>query len=343
MLSSLVVERHQSSRAVGFSVGLAVVVGSVVALTVAIADPAAGWSDGARWIIYMLAAAAVAAIAGLIFGLPQARADFSPEASERYKPNSNLEQISDWLTKLLVGAGLVELKDISSHLRSAGAYLGDGLAVSNPGAYAVSAVVYGAGAGFGFSYLWTRLRMRLLLEISDKDAAEASRREKIFRSLQSAPRSTADERESVETLAAAADEVIAVSKSAERQRFAPVLWVDDFPANNVAIVEALQLVGIDVDTAVSTTQAMELFTTRNYGLVITDVGRVENGTEDDVAGLHLIEAVRGMGSDVPIVVFTSRRGLSHEPDLLAAGALMVTNRTSRVLTATVRILTTSMR
>src|SRR6266508_6277591 len=50
---------------------------------------------------------------GFLFGIPRSLA--GPEGSVdgaaaggAYRPNTNLEQISDWLTKILVGVGLVQ-------------------------------------------------------------------------------------------------------------------------------------------------------------------------------------------------------------------------------------------
>src|SRR5271166_176498 len=72
----------------------------------------APWSEGLRWFLYMIATAVIAVILGLVFGVPRARSEFIAGATERYAANSNLEQISDWLTKLLVGAGLVQLTSV---------------------------------------------------------------------------------------------------------------------------------------------------------------------------------------------------------------------------------------
>jgi hypothetical protein len=61
------------------------------------------------------------ALLGFLFGIPRSLAvEATPagttaepvEAGQRaalYRSNTNLEQISDWLTKILVGVGLVEL------------------------------------------------------------------------------------------------------------------------------------------------------------------------------------------------------------------------------------------
>lgn len=318
--------------------GLAIAIGSALAIVLCLTDPAAGWSDGARWVVYMLAAGSVAGVAGLIFGLPRSRPDFSPEDSERYLANSNLEQISDWLTKLLVGAGLVELKSLPGHLAALGDYLGADLKIANPRAYALSAVVYGVGTGFGFAYLWTRLRMRILLETSDKDAAHASRKDQIVRNLWQADNANAHGQESVETLEWVADEAIANSTTTKKGPRPRILWVDDYPRNNTAIVEAMTSIGIEVDQALTTSEALDKFSDKHYALVITDLGRREYGVEVEMAGLNLIRELRAQ-SEVPIMVFAGPRGRDHADELRAAGATLVTDRASVAFSEGVRLAT----
>lgn len=132
------------------------------------------WTDGFRWILYLLAAAAASGILGLIFGLPRSLSNFQPTATERYRGNSNLEEISDWLTKLLVGVGLVQLTQAPGLLRDLSDYLSQDMKLSNASAYVSAAVVYGVAVGFLFAYLWSRLRLRYLFEFSDRQATLAS-------------------------------------------------------------------------------------------------------------------------------------------------------------------------
>ena len=99
---------------------VSVVVGAVVAIVLA-ATAGGGpyWSDGFQLIVYMVAAVMVASVLGLIFGVPRAREDSGAPTTERFLANSNLEQISDWLTKVLVGAGLVQLGALAGGLSAA--------------------------------------------------------------------------------------------------------------------------------------------------------------------------------------------------------------------------------
>ena len=72
-------------------------------------------------------------LTGFLFGVPKfgagdaspkkpacpARSGASSAQGYSQRPNTNLEQISDWLTKIIVGLGLVELKQIPTHLGNA--------------------------------------------------------------------------------------------------------------------------------------------------------------------------------------------------------------------------------
>jgi hypothetical protein len=69
--------------------------------------------------------------------------------------NTNLEQISDWLTKIIVGETLVELKPAMERIESAAILIGESLANKKSFAYAI--LVYFSTSGFLGSYLLTRL------------------------------------------------------------------------------------------------------------------------------------------------------------------------------------------
>src|ERR1700677_651140 len=70
--------------------------------------------------LWALACTAAGSLIGIVFGVPRS-------ANDSDAVNTNMEQISDWLTKLLVGAGLVELKDLSHNLDLAAHYIAPAL------------------------------------------------------------------------------------------------------------------------------------------------------------------------------------------------------------------------
>ena len=108
---------------------------------------------------------------GFIFGIPKIIQN-PLSVPDKYKKketcayNDNLAQISDWLTKILVGVGLTQLTKIPAFLNKIGVFL----SYSFPGHYRLNAndfglarngsiatVLYFSIAGFLTAYLWTSI------------------------------------------------------------------------------------------------------------------------------------------------------------------------------------------
>jgi hypothetical protein len=115
----------------------------------------------------------VGILIGFLFGIPKTlrRAADSPPggtlAEGDYQPNTNLEEISDWLTKMLVGVGLVELSRVPDLLDSVASYWEPCFGPACPRAYASGLIVYFSAIGFLLGYLWTRLA--LVSDFIEKD------------------------------------------------------------------------------------------------------------------------------------------------------------------------------
>jgi hypothetical protein len=79
----------------------------------------------------------------------------------RQEVNTNLTEISDWLTKMIVGVGLVNLKEIPQFVRKVAFVLASSMAKSDADRdfvpYAVGVIVFFSVLGFLFGYLSTRL------------------------------------------------------------------------------------------------------------------------------------------------------------------------------------------
>lgn len=98
-------------------------------------------------------------------------------AASPVETNTNLVDISDWLTKILVGVGLVELNKIPHNLRALCSFVAPGLrpdldvgarSVASSEAFALGIVLFFFGVGFLIGYLWTRLYFqRALSELAD--------------------------------------------------------------------------------------------------------------------------------------------------------------------------------
>lgn len=68
------------------------------------------------WLAMLIASGATVcgAFLGFLFGIP--RSGQSNGEVKGYQPNTNLEEVSDWLTKIIIGVSLVELGDIQRKL-----------------------------------------------------------------------------------------------------------------------------------------------------------------------------------------------------------------------------------
>jgi len=133
------------------------------------------------------AAFAVGSFFGFIFGIPRTLSSPQPAAgtiSGDYKvlPNTNLEQISDWLTKILVGVGLVELSKIGNALGNLAQGLSASFGGGNTGYPAAMTVIISfLVLGFISAYLFTRLRLEGAFSLAhavNEVAAQAEQVEK---------------------------------------------------------------------------------------------------------------------------------------------------------------------
>ncbi|MBG0568071.1 hypothetical protein [Actinoplanes aureus] len=120
------------------------------------------------------AAAAVAGgFAGFLFGIPRSAQVDEVASSNLSRPallrvNTNLEQISDWLTKILVGVSLVQLPHIADAGRRLTAVLADAIG-GDPGSIGMagSMLVYYLGNGFLGGYYLTRTTLTTVFAVSD--------------------------------------------------------------------------------------------------------------------------------------------------------------------------------
>ena len=71
--------------------------------------------------------------------------------------NTNLEQISDWLTKIIVGVTLVESKEVLDHLSNAAHMMAGSLGGEKSVSFAFAILIYFSFSGLLGSYLLTRL------------------------------------------------------------------------------------------------------------------------------------------------------------------------------------------
>jgi len=115
---------------------------------------------------------------GFLFGIPRTLQQGEKPADQEksdagtsghgYEINTNLEQISDWLTKILVGVGLTQIASVPSSLRGFADYVAPGLGgFASSGVFAVALLLFCLIDGFLISYLWTRIYMLRILRKAD--------------------------------------------------------------------------------------------------------------------------------------------------------------------------------
>jgi hypothetical protein len=125
----------------------------------------------------------IGTLLGFLFGIPrtlqsdvtwQEKSTGETRKSEqhpggyRQTVNTNLEQISDWLTKILVGVGLTQLQKIPDKLMKTADYFAPGLHKNSP--ITLGIIVNSAVLGFFTGYLLTRLFLASAFGIADTDA-----------------------------------------------------------------------------------------------------------------------------------------------------------------------------
>jgi hypothetical protein len=125
------------------------------------------WDVPERWKVFggaMLiasASAAVGALLGFLFGMPRAAQGGAPNSSSGLLLSTHLQDVADWLTKLIVGAGLVQLGNLSTYLGNLGSYLSQGSGLTS--SMAISIVLYFIALGFLLAYLWAELYISTLV------------------------------------------------------------------------------------------------------------------------------------------------------------------------------------
>jgi len=134
---------------------------------------------GAAWL--------TGALLGFLFGIPHTREEAAertehlstkpklpgeePQETKeatRYEPSTSLEQISDWLTKIIVGVGLTKLSEIPGQLWKLASFVAVGMGGGEAAkVFALGTIIYFSVCGFLFGYLWSRLYMMEAFRAAD--------------------------------------------------------------------------------------------------------------------------------------------------------------------------------
>lgn len=116
-------------------------------------------------------------LVGFLFGIPKVlqgdgtavttTTTAAGPVQTRHQVNTNLEQVSDWITKILVGLGLVQLGRMPEKLKEYSRLLAIGLGDTDGGVFAGAIIVYFSVLGFMGGYLITRLFLSRVMVTAD--------------------------------------------------------------------------------------------------------------------------------------------------------------------------------
>ena len=145
------------------------------------------------WTVSVLWSSAFMALGwavGFLFGVPRVA---TTGASTRV--NTNLEQISDWLTKIIIGVGLTQIQQLPRALRALAGYVSKDFGKSGNDVFSLSMVLYFGTLGFLTGYLLTRLALQREFEeaAAEKAAKHEAAAEKAAKHEAVAEKATADE------------------------------------------------------------------------------------------------------------------------------------------------------
>ena len=125
-------------------------------------------SDKLMWLsvslVLALACFLVGGLVGFLFGIPKMNTNYQSDNTNEYTANTSLEEIADWLTKIIVGLGLTQLMVIPGYLYDVSEKVVRGIIGKTDGAagdttYVLALILLFALLGFFFAYFFARLEL----------------------------------------------------------------------------------------------------------------------------------------------------------------------------------------
>lgn len=106
-----------------------------------------------------------------------------------------------------------------------------------------------------------------------------------------------------------------------RARRATVLWVDDKPSNNINERRALEALGVNIVTSLSTDDALKKLKDQSFDAIISDMAR----PDDPSAGYTLLKLIRDAGNQTPFIIYSGTRSTAFWDEARRRGAMGSTN------------------
>jgi CheY-like chemotaxis protein len=269
--------------------------------------------------------------------------------------NSNLVEVSDWLTKIIVGVGLVELKHLPTAARGVADYIAPSLGLEPQMAAPVAGgiMLFYSVLGFLIGYLLTRIYLAVIIKWADNqvknlnpvrlDSGTEIDASELIRLQQTA---LADVQEAVVNIVSAMPEQSGLAASPAAPVVAPmapgrILWMDGRPANNALLVEQLTRANVIVEQVLTSKDALERLANgpHPFDIVITDMAGFEYGRSVPDAGILLTRDVLRLLPEQPVLVYcTKKEAEMHGVAANDAGARLVTTSGTQLIAVIARIL-----
>jgi tetratricopeptide (TPR) repeat protein len=132
---------------------------------------AAWYANPVTALLWALACLACGGFIGFLFGIPKVLQHEDGSASQySIRINTNLEQISDWLTKIIVGITLIQLEKAPERLNRASEFIAYSLGGIGEKYFAGALLLYFSIGGFLGAYLLTRLFLTGAFSRADQEA-----------------------------------------------------------------------------------------------------------------------------------------------------------------------------
>jgi hypothetical protein len=123
-------------------------------------------------LLIALAAMVAGGFLGFLFGIPRSLQKADANQHRTFSSNTNLEEVSDWLTKIIVGISLVQLPVIIKRFNSWSRLLAQAfeqdLGAPNALPYVYGLQVFYSICGFFIVYLWSRLYLMKQLDVLER-------------------------------------------------------------------------------------------------------------------------------------------------------------------------------
>jgi CheY-like chemotaxis protein len=266
--------------------------------------------------------------------------------------NSNLVEVSDWLTKIIVGVGLVELKHLPTAARGVADYIAPslGLAPEIAAPVAGGIMLFYSVLGFLIGYLLTRIYLAVIIKWADNqvknlnpvrlDSGAEIDASELIRLQQT---TLADVQKTVVGIVSTLPEQpgLAIAPAALPVTPGRVLWMDSRPAENALLVEQLTRAKITVEHVRNGTEAIDRLAHAAYpfDVFVTDMAGFEQGNAIPDVGVRLTREVLRLRPEQVVLVYCSEKEAEvHGAAALDAGVRLVTTSGTQLIAEIARIL-----